>query len=313
MAKFESWSFFKWLYKHLVALLIVQVVAIALSIVFSMPYFIPKEYKSYAIVYPANMADYSHESPSEQMIEFLNSVDIKNKVIEKFNLQKHYFKGEKITYDKLYREFDHNVVVLPTMFRAVELDVYDISPDTAYRMASYMLEVLNQKILAVQKEKALEVADMWKTQLDLKQHQIDSMTAAANELSKQYGLVDYDGQSREVSKAYWTAIAAGKNPVQLTQLNQQINNLEDYGIKFKIMNQHIETAVNDQNLLGVKYEDAMKDVNKHYTYWNMVSAPYKADSASYPLRWVIVLLSSLSAFVFSVLFISTLERIKKVN
>lgn len=311
MAKFESWSFLQWLSKHFAALLIIQVIAVALSVAFSSPYFIPKEYKSYALIYPANMADYAHESPTEQMLEFFNSVDIKNAVIEKFNLEKHYFGNKKTQYDKLYREYDRNVVVSPTLFRAVELDITDISPDTAYEMVNYTLQILNKKILAVQKEKAMEVADMWKTQLDLKQYQIDSMTNAAHQLSRQYGLVDYEAQSREVSKAYWTALALGKGSKNLSEITQQLNNLEDYGIKFKIINQHIETAVNDQNLLGIKYEDAMKDVNKHYTYYNLVSAPYKADSSCYPLRWVIVLLSCLSGFIFSVLFISTIEKIRK--
>lgn len=311
MARFKSWSFLQWLSRHFVALLIVQVIAILLSIIFSSSHFIPKEYESYSIVYPANMADYAHESPSEQMLEFFSSVDIKNAVIQKFKLEKHYFGSKKVSYDKLYHEYDRNVVVSPTLFRAVELDVTDVNPDTAYEMVSYILDILNKKILEVQKEKALEVAVMWKTQLDLKQYQIDSMTTAANQLSRQYGLVDYEGQSREVTKAYWAALASGKDSKHITELTQQLNNLEDYGIKFKIINQHIETAVNDQNLLGVKYEDAMKDVNKHYTYYNLVSAPYKADSSCYPIRWVIVLLSCLSAFVFSVLFISTVEKAKK--
>src|SRR6185312_16684960 len=186
MAKFESWSFLQWLYKHFIALLIVQVIALTLSIVFSSPYFIPKEYKSYTTVYPANMADYSHESPSEQMIEFLNSIDVKNAVIEKFDLGKHYFRNKKVTFDKLYHEFDRNVVISPTLFRAVEIDVSDISSDTAYEMVDYMLQVLDKKILQVQREKSMEVANMWKTQLDLKEYQIDSMVNAANQLSKQY-------------------------------------------------------------------------------------------------------------------------------
>ncbi len=310
MAKFESWSFLQWLYKHFIALLIVQIIAIAVSVIFSSPSFIPKEYKSYTIVYPANIADYSRESPSEQMIEFLNSVDIKDAVIDKFNLGRHYFGNRKVTFDKLYHEFDRNVVISPTLFRAVEVDVSDVSSDTAYEMVNYMLQVLDKKFLQVQKEKSMEVANMWKTQLDLKEHQIDSMVDIANQFGKQYGLVDYDGQSKEVSKAYWTAVAEGKNSKQLAELNQQMSNLENYGIKFKIINQHIETAVNDENLLGVKYEDAMKDANKHYTYYNLVSAPYKADSAYYPIRLLIVLISCAAAFVFSILFIRTVEKIR---
>ena len=313
MTEFESLNFFQWIYKHLKSLLIIEVIALALSIVFSSQYFIHKEYKSYAVVYPSNMADYSHESPCEQMIEFLNSVDIKDEVIDKFNLRKHYFnlsRSKKITDDKLYGEYDRNVVVSPTLFRAVELDVYDINPDTAYQMVNYILDVLNNKILRVQKEKALEVANMWKTQLDLKEHQIDSMTNIARQLSKQYGLLEYNSQSREISKAYYEVLAFGKNSKQADEITKQMQNIEDYGIIFRTMNEHIETAVGDENALGVRYEDAMKDVNRHFTYWNLVSAPYINNSSSYPSRMLIVLCSCAAALIFSILFIRTLERIR---
>jgi len=313
MSEFESLNFFRWIYKHIKLLIGVQVIAVVLAVVFSSQYFIHKEYKSYTIVYPSNMADYSHESPCEQMIEFLNSVDIKNEVIDKFNLTKHYFNlppNKTISDDKLYREYDRNVVVSPTLFRAVEIDVYDISPDTAYQIVNYVLDALNRKILKVQKTKALEVANMWKTQLDLKQHQIDSMTSIAKQLSKQYGLLEYGSQSKEISKAYYQALAAGKNTKQFDEITQQMQNIEEYGIEFRTINEHIETAVSDQNVLGVKYEDAMKDVNRHFTYWNLVSAPYKNDSSSYPSRLLILLCSCGAALVFSILFIRTFEKIR---
>jgi hypothetical protein len=64
MEGFESLSFLQWVYKRIKPLLIMQVIALVLSIVFSSQYFMPKEYKSYAVVYPYNMSDYSHELPS---------------------------------------------------------------------------------------------------------------------------------------------------------------------------------------------------------------------------------------------------------
>lgn len=311
----EGLSFLKWLYKYIKPLLIVQAIAIVLSIIFSSPHFMPKQYKSYAVVYPSNMIDYSHESPSEQMIEFLNSADIKDAVIEKFDLRKHYFNvqgdaAKKLSYDKLYHQYDHNVVISPTLFRAVELDVTDVSPDTAYAMVNYILDVLNKKLFQVQKEKAQEVANMWKTQLDLKQHQIDSMSSISRDLSRKYGLLDYGTQSREISKAYYQALASGKNSKQYDEIVAQMENMEEYGVQYRIINEHIETAVNDQNTLGINYENAMKDVNKHFSYWNLVSAPYKPDSYYYPVRSLIVIFSCIGAFLFSIVFIRIAERIK---
>jgi capsule polysaccharide export protein KpsE/RkpR len=259
------------------------------------------------------MIDYSHESPSEQMIEFLNSMDIKNEVIDKFDLYKHYFNlpgNGKPSYDKLYHEYDRKVIITPTFFRAVELDVTDISSDTAYEMINTILDILNKKLLQVQKEKAVEVADMWKHQLDLKQHQIDSMSNISKQLSKQYGLLIYNNQSKEISKAFYQTLAARKGSKQSDEIIQQMKNFEDHGIEFSIINSQIEAAVNDENTLGTSYANAMKDVNKHFTYWNMVSAPYKSDSPCYPSRLLIVLCACIGTFIFSVVFIRSTEKIR---
>ncbi len=310
--RFESLSFLYWIARRIKPLLVIQVIALCLSIIFSSAYFMPKEYKSYAIVYPSNLSDYSHESPSEQLIEFFNSVDIKNEVISKFNLSKHFGfpQNGKPYLSKLYHKYDDNVSVKPTEFGAVELTVYDIDPDTAYEMAAYIIESLNKKVLNVHKQQFVEVADMWYRQLILKQHQIDSMTIRSKILSEQYGLLEYGNQTKEISRAYYQALTGGKGSGQLTEIEQQLKNLQEHGIEFRETNQHIDEAVTDYNTLESKYEDALKDVNKQLTYCNLVSTPYKPDSYTYPLRMLIILCTCLGALFFSIIFLKGAEKLK---
>jgi uncharacterized protein involved in exopolysaccharide biosynthesis len=308
----ENVSFLKWLYNHKVPLLVIQLIAIVLSIVFSSQYFMPKEYESEAIVYPSNMVDYSHESPSEQMIEFLNSVDIKNEVISKFNLRKHYDLNQegKPDFYKLYHKFDHNVVIKPTEFGAVDITVSDISPDTAYQIVNCTLDILNDKIRRVQKEKSMEQVNVWKMELDMKKHKLDSMINLSKELSGKYGLLEYTGQSREVLRSYYQALNAGKGTKQFDELSQQIKNMQDYGIDLREVNWHIEDAVTDYSQIESKYEEAKKEANKEVTYFNLVSTPYISDSSTYPMRSLIVIGVCFAAFIFSVLFIKSAEKIK---
>jgi capsule polysaccharide export protein KpsE/RkpR len=202
-------------------------------------------------------------------------------------------------------------VVKPTEFGAVDITVYDASPDTAYEMVKGILDILNKKILQVQEEKSVEVADMWKKQVDLKKHQVDSMENLSKQLSTQYGLLEYGNQTKEVSRAYYQALAAGKGSKQYDELALQLKNMQEHGIEFKLTNQHVEAAVNDYNALELKYEDALKDVNKQLTFWNMVSAPYKPDTYCYPIRSLIVLGTCLAALLFSIVFMRGAERIKE--
>lgn len=309
---FESLSFLHWLSKHFVSLLLVQVFALAVSIIFSSDNFIPREYKSSALIYPSNVADYSHESPSEQMMEFLNSTDIKNEVIARFDLRKRYNleRDGKPYLEKLYREYDNNVNVTLTEYGAIQLTAYDLNPDTAYEMVNSIINLMNKKIQAVQKEKFMEVVAMWKQQLNRKGQQLDSMTNVARQLSEQYGLLEYGNQTREVSRAYYQALGGGKGSKEFEEVAQQMKNMEDKGTEFRELNLNIESATTDYAGIEAKYEDALKDADRQFTYCNIVSAAYKPDTYCYPIRSLIVIGTCFAALVFSILFIRGFEKIK---
>ncbi len=312
MKEVEGINFLKWMYVHLKQILIVQAIALILSIVFSSPYFIPEEYKSTCIVYPNNLWEYSHETPTEQMMEFLNSVDVKNEVIEKFNLRKHYdLLYTEPYFKKLYKKYDDNVDISPTQYNAVDITVYDISPDTAYEMVTSLLDFLNDKIKAVQHEKSMELVAMWKKALSNKQREIDSMTNRSKQLSSEYGLFDYTMQSKEISKAYYEALTNGKSTKQLDELNKQMKNLEEHGIEFQTNNEHIKSAITNYTAIETKYEDVLKDINNNLTYWSYVSAPYKPDNSYYPNRFLIIICTCLTAFIFSILVIGGIEKSKQ--
>ena len=73
--------------KHFI---IVTILSIAASAIFSSSFFIAPIYKSFAIVYPSNIIPYSNESPTEQLVQLLEATDIRESVIQKFNLAAHY-------------------------------------------------------------------------------------------------------------------------------------------------------------------------------------------------------------------------------
>ncbi|HNW53180.1 MAG TPA: hypothetical protein PKN21_02875, partial [Bacteroidales bacterium] len=65
-------------------LLVFAVIAALVSLVVSSPYFMKPRFKSFAIIYPSNILPYSEESQTEQMLQWLNSSDVRDSVIKKF-------------------------------------------------------------------------------------------------------------------------------------------------------------------------------------------------------------------------------------
>ena len=71
-------------------LLILTVVSAILGAIFSGPQFIKPKYKSLAIVYPVNIYPYSIESETEQMMQIFEASEIRDFIIRKYDLYKHW-------------------------------------------------------------------------------------------------------------------------------------------------------------------------------------------------------------------------------
>ena len=131
------------LYKKRKLLIGVFLIALIVSIVFTSPYFITPLFKSTAIIYPVNTGSISSallgdkqtkdnlsfgdETESEQLLQLLNSSLVRDHIVEKFELQKHYGIGEnqKFARTKLHKEFDSKFKFSRTEYLAVQIQVSD--------------------------------------------------------------------------------------------------------------------------------------------------------------------------------------------
>jgi hypothetical protein len=63
--------------------------------------------------------------------------------------------------------------------------------------------------------------------------------------------------------------------------------------------------------LRAKYEETKADAEESLTTKFVVNKAWAAEKKAYPIRWLIVLVSTLSAFLVSVLGIIAIENFKK--
>ncbi len=84
---FDNQRILNLIWKRKFHFVIVGIIAVVLSAIFSGSAFITPKFKSTARVYPTtNIAVFSDESRTEQMLELINSRDIKLKMFEAFEL-----------------------------------------------------------------------------------------------------------------------------------------------------------------------------------------------------------------------------------
>jgi len=288
-------------------LLIIALLATILSIFFSGPLFIKPKYKSYCTIYPSNLINYSNETVTEQMLQIFKSDDIRDSVIKKLYLIKHYdidtLKPHYNTY--LHREWDANVSIHKTEYESVEIEVMDIDPVIACRIINEMVTTFNLKVRSLMREKTNEVVTMLKHQLDIKKLERDTLELKLNLLRKDYNILDFNSQVKEATRGYVSPNSKNQNAANM------LKSLVMKGGEYEIINDQFESASKTYLTIKIDYENALKDLTKELTYTNIINKAIPADKKCYPVRWLIVLISILSSWVLSLLIIIYIEKYKE--
>ncbi len=294
-------------------LAVIVIIAMILAVVFSSSLFITPLYKSSAILYPSNISPYSDESETEQMLQILQARDIRDSIIKKFDLYKHYGinpKGKK-HYSYMVYEYNEKVTIGKTPYEAVSIDVLDKNPNIACDIVNDIIDYYNLKVRKLHNKKFNEVVIMYKKAMDDKKRYIDSLEVIIHKMNNEYGLIDYTSQSREVARGFLGTVDGSNSAlINKSEVLKLKKNIEEVGSEFILLNNlfHQETAKYIE--AKMEYDVAVMNLNRNYTYANVITAPYPADKKAYPVRWVIVALTALATFFFSIIIISLIENMK---
>ncbi len=298
--------------KHLI---IVGLISLVGSILFSSPFFIKPKYKSFALIYPSNLIAYSTESSTEQMLQLTQSYDIRDKIINTFHLFEHYnidTLKNKTFKSEVYKKYDENIIIKKTEYESMEITVYDTDPLIASQIADSIVHYFDLKARSLQIEKSHEVMVIALDQLKNKKNQLDSMENLLHDYSTKYGLLDYKSQSKEVTRAYMRGLTSNDTKV-IKESNRIMQGLMDKGTEFNSINEHLWRLRGTYNDLKLIYENAYRDVYKELTYANVVTRPFPSDKKAYPVRWLIVLISVGSSLLLAFMILLIFDPKKKTT
>lgn len=303
------------LLKYKKHLLIIGVVSVILSVLFSSPFFIKPKFKSTAIVYPSNLIPYSTESPTEQMLQLFGSEDIRDELIVDFDLYTHYDVDTSQQYPKtiLHGMMSENIQIDKTKFESVEINVWDTDPHVAKALADSVIAKVHKKARQLQRSKTEEVLVITKNQLDLKKAEMDSMENEMKTLRTKYGIIEYEGQINSFSRVYYTEVAAGRAGIGGRPLDKVMQNFQNKGGEYISLKEHLWRVRGQYNDYKKSYEDLQKDMTKELTYSSIVTSPVAAEKKSYPVRSLIVLMFTASMLLLSFIIIVLYENSKRME
>ncbi|MBR4147417.1 MAG: hypothetical protein IKU00_05955 [Bacteroidales bacterium] len=301
---FNNLSLVQLIFKWKWHILIITLVAALCGAIFSSSKFITPLYKSEAIAYPANISPYSDESETEQMLQIINSQSIVDSIIEKYDLWTDYKIDRNYQYAKTYMmlEYHDKIKISKTPYEAVSIVVNDKDPFVACNIAKDILKFYDKKVAQLHRDKVAEVVNMYARQLEMKQQDIDNLKQQLANLGTNYGMANYVGQSREITRAYLSGS---------TRANELMQNLEQYGPEAIDLENKIIAEATTYVDVKLDYEQNLRFYYSDLTYSNIVTEPYPADKKSYPVRWVVVALCGLGAFLLTILVLFIIENRKR--
>jgi uncharacterized protein involved in exopolysaccharide biosynthesis len=307
---FKSKRLFNILVRWKLHLAVIVVAAIILAAFFSSSIFITPLFKSYAVIYPSNISAYAKENLSEQMIQVLQSKDIFDSIVKKFNLPGHYGidPGYEFYTSTLMWEYSQNVKISKTPYDAVTIEVWDKDPKVACDIVNEIMNQYNYKLHGLHKEKFSEVVNNYRTVTNYKRMELDSISQRSEELGVKYGLLDYPNQTREVMRAYLAGGGSGSRGGEVLRLKK---NLEEKGGEREMISNLMVAITKDYSAFKLDYDRAIMDMNRNYTYVNVLNRPFPADKKGYPVRWVIVVVSALASLFLAIIVIGIVESRRK--
>ncbi|NCC72984.1 MAG: hypothetical protein EOM06_06265 [Sphingobacteriia bacterium] len=314
---FANTNLLKMLFKWKIHLAVILLISIVLAAIISSPLFITPKFRSHAIIYPSNVMPYSEESESEQMLQFLQSRDIRDQLIAKYDLAKRYKIDSSYKYfqSTINYEYNKNVKISKTPYESVRIEVFDADPVIACKMTEDIIAFYNKKVLNTHKEKYGEVVQFIQDRLEAKKAEIDSIERIHENLRVNFGIIDYPNQSREVARGFLRTVdgnnaAQNINSKEVLQLKK---NLEQFGGDWIFYNDRLYQLVGEYSKIKVDLDDALMNYNKKITYANVVSAPYPADKKAYPVRWIIVAVTAVGALFLSLIAVLLIENYESIK
>ena len=314
------------LYKWRKTLLVVGLSAAVLSAIVSSPLFITPLYKSTLIMYPASgnsvskslmaetgnqredLLEYGDDEQTEQLLQILNSNRVRDKVIHKFNLSEHYgiSPGSRYYLSTLYYRYDRNISFKRTDFLAVKVTVFDRDPQLAADIANHIADYVDSVKYDMQKDRAMQGFKIVEAEYLEKQKELDIMEDSLTQVRK-LGVQDYETQAQMLNRQLAKEIAAG-NTRAIRNLEERLKVLALYGGAYVSLREKLLTEIKQLSFIKARYEEAKMDATFVIPQKFVVEKAIKAERKSYPIIWIIVLLSTIGSLLTSMLVIAVVEK-----
>ncbi|MDR4987894.1 MAG: hypothetical protein RG741_03530 [Bacteroidales bacterium] len=312
-------------WKHLFIICFAAAVA---AVIFSSPFFITPKFQSSVTMFPAtatslsrsvltggnvpsqDFLEYGEVEDAERLLQVLESATIREVIIERFNLLDHYGISEDAQYKRtrLTQEYRSNISFRRTQYGAVEIRVRDKDPAMAADIANELAALADTVQNELRHERAQLAYDVAKTQLQALQLQVKQAEDSLRMIMQQ-GVFDLEGQSTMLTRQLAKDIS--DNHVEgIRALQDNLNKLAEYGGGYLYTSYYLMSISGQVIQIQRRYQEAKADLENFLPFKFVLDSAYEAERKVYPVRWLIVFLSTFAAGLMGVMTLMVYENLQ---
>jgi tyrosine-protein kinase Etk/Wzc len=306
--------------KHLI---IITSIALVLSIVVSL--FMTPYYMSRAIVFPTksnsvnfgsnsrnSVVEFGDEADAERLLQVLVSPEIRDSLINKYNLYRHYDidtaqSHAKFEFQKVYEQ---NIHFDRTRYNSINIDVLDTDPDTAAYIANDIIRLVDTVMNRMIRERAIGPMYAIQSEVALIRQEMGDYSDRMRALSDT-GVVSKDERGNMYAD-YLVALKANQKELA-AEIKRKIDATQKYASDY-------DTYSNLQEFSSLRYSNIL-DVNDQahqYAHTNIQqtirhSMAEVPDKKAKPKRAIIVIVTTLSVFIFAIFILLGAEKLKELR
>jgi len=302
----------------IVSAFIAGVVSIVVSLI------IEEKFESSVTLYPAksssvtfnevitedqSVSKFGEEEEAEQMLQILESGNIRSKIVSKYDLLHHYeidVNGKYVNTD-LNKTYYENISFKRNNNGAVIITVMDKSPDTAALIANDIASLYDSTKNAMIHERAMTDFIIKKEKLNKLKIDMQNLRDTMSSLTS-IGVVTDDAY-QALTEAYINA----KNPDVKKRFQNKIEMTDKYGSVLKSFQVKVEFLSERLATMETSYEQAESDAHSFLSHKFIVEKAYPAEKKSYPVRWLIVVMSTASIALLTIIGLVLKERLSQLK
>lgn len=314
-------------------LLIVSLIAAVISIVIS--FLISPQYKATAVVFPSrtfsvskllieqnqgsqeDYMDLGDEDDAEKLLQILNSSEIRTRIADKYDLWTNWDIKKNTVHSNHYlkMKWEDMVCFKRTNFVSIKIEVYDY-------VANRSADIANSIVAYADTVKFRMTREVAKQALIITQEEYNNTTVRINELEdslqviKELGVLDNKAEITAYSRSMAKAIEKGNEPAQ-KKLQEKLDLLKKYGTAYENVYSNLKKYRLKYPIIKNKLDEALINYNRPLPSKFIVDKAIADENKARPFRWLIVLLSTASAFLLALLYLLFTDRFnelkKKIN